>query len=133
MTTEQAFEKLISTKCWFRLVGVTSLQATTIKREYKQKNLRLDSMVKYLQTTGGIMELSIISPIGEVIDSYEEAFEELLNTPDIHETLKLRKHYFYKFKWRFFKDGFTKSTMHKYLEKAGYTIEVDWELPPEIR
>lgn len=132
MTTEEAFEKLINTKCWFKLVGISSSQAAAIKSNYKHNLLRLDSIIYYLQTAGGVIDVSIVSPTGECIDNYKDAFEEMIQLPNIHIALGLKKHYFYEFQERFWKTSINIATMHKYLEKAGYKISANWELPPEI-
>lgn len=135
MTTHQAFEKLINTKDWYKFFGLTARQAVTIKQLFKHNTLGLNSITGYLQTIGGVMSISIISPLGEIVGSYEDAFEDLLLNYDLPNVLGITDRQCRILKHNFKNDpsSLRISTMQKHLKKAGYQITVNWELPPEIK
>lgn len=135
MTTEQAFDKLMNTKCWCRLVGVTAQFATAIKQEYKKNAVKLDSMTGYLTRAGAVYDVEIVSPQGDCFYEYKDAFGELLKTPDIWMLLEITIQNYYALKNRYYNNPalIKISTMHKHLSKAGYKITMNWHLPPEIK
>lgn len=135
MTTEHAFDKLMNTKCWCRLVGVTAQFAAVIKQEYKKNAVKLDSMIGYLTRAGAVYDVEIISPQGDYFYEYEDAFGELLKTPNLWLLLEITTQSYYALKNRYYNNPalIKISTMHKHLSKAGYKITMNWHLPPEIK
>lgn len=135
MTTEQAFDKLMNTKCWCRLVGVTAQFATAIKQEYKKNAVKLDSMTGYLTRAGAVYDVEIVSPQGDYFYEYSDAFGELLKLPDLWLILEITNRNYCILKNKYYSNpaSIKLSTMHKHLSKAGYKITMNWHLPPEIR
>lgn len=132
-TTKEAFERLVNTECWYRLVGVTANVATTIKRNFKKGITKQDGMVGYLKKAGAVRELVIVSPDEFVFNNYKIAFTELIQNTKNNETLDVFDGAYYRLKNKLEAgESIRDATMHKYLEKAGYTIRETWVLPPEI-
>lgn len=132
MTTEEAFEKLINTKCWFKFIQVTALQATKIKDCYNRKKIGLDSMFDYLHKIGGVCCVDIKRyDKKKNHHSYISAFKEMLLLPNITAVLKITPQQYHqlKNKCKDHPNTIRISTMHKHLEMAGYTIYVDWTMP----
>ena len=130
-TTQEAFERLMNTECWFRLAKITSAQATSIKSLYKNGKVKKDSMYRYLTDAGCVCTISIVSPDGVVFDNYNSAFVELIQNIRYDDSLNPSTTMYYYLKNKL-KKRLLLATMHKYLEKAGYTIRETWVLPPEI-
>ena len=53
MTTQKAFEFLISQRGWYRLCDINPGTARSIKYQYKQNKVSLDAMEKMITAAGG--------------------------------------------------------------------------------
>ena len=104
MTTEEASKKLTDTERWFELVAVTPLQATTIKRDFKRASLGLDSLYNYLYKIGATCFITIISPSNCIYNNYNDAFRDMLSTPDILSILHITRQQYSKLYCKFKQD-----------------------------
>lgn len=128
MTTEEAFEKLINTKCWYKLVGITPSQASTQKHLYMSGRIGLSAMCNILTSAQAILKVVIVFPNGKIYYNFLSAFNYFIRSSYSTECKKKNKGV-YDFKNKIKANTIQISTMHNYLVAAQCTIEMDWELP----
>lgn len=127
MLTNDAFKSLMETSHWHELSGISHLQSVNAKKLFRANQLGLDSMYGYLYASGYVGHIEITSPQNKVFNNYFDALCDMLLLPDIISILGDKQLYMRLCNkstelWSTLRI----STVHKYLETAGYQVIVKW-------
>ena len=128
MTTEEAFEKLISIKCWHKLAGISSSQASTQKHLYASGRMGLSAMCNILTSAQAVLKVVIIFPNGKTYDNFLSAFDYFVRSEYSIEYKKKNKG-IYDYKNKIKTNTIQISTMYNYLTSSGCAITMDWQMP----
>ena len=128
MTTEEAFEKLISIKCWHKLAGICSSQASTQKHLYTSGRMGLSAMCNILTSAQAVLKVVIIFPNGKTYDNFLSAFNYFVRSEYSIEYKKKNKG-IYDYKNKIKTNTIQISTMYNYLTSSGCAIAMDWQMP----
>ncbi len=130
--TNQAFEKLINKKQWYKLCGLSAQKGATYQFDYRNKTISIDSMVNLLKLSGATCEIAVKAPDKTTHTTCEEAFMYVIKNTILYDWLDYDKKHLTILKNSYNNNHISLKMIHKILEEAGCTVKYSWTLPVEI-